>query len=282
VHLSVEGLRDEIFGTAVICTLYFVLVASNRIAFPVQVAGLSLASVTSLLLRFNSYTFLLPLLALWAWRQESRHRFAVVIPLLSLALVAIPVLEHNAREFGDPMHLVNVHSRWARNQEFVVMKQVGCDGCPSLEEFALNGYGGPAITATDYFFGLHSWQDLLEGTIQGYLQVYLLPTDSFAAQTGTKTLVGYAVYLMGFCMLIWSQHRVLLMILILLANMVPFLIWIGLNVRLLTYTIPFATLILGYGIWWPCHRLFFGFNSSLMRSHLPETGDSARIQLSSR
>jgi len=90
------------------------------------------------------------------------------------------------------------------------------------------------------------------------------------------------VYLMGFCMLIWSQHRVLLMILILLANVVPFLIWIGLNVRLLTYTIPFATLILGYGIWWPCHRLFFAFNSSLMRSHLPETGDSARIQLSSR
>lgn len=161
------------------------------------------------------------------------------------------------------------------------MKQVGCDGCPSLEEFALDGYAGPAITATDYFWGQHSWQDLLMGTVQGYVRLYLLPTDSFAAQTGTKTLVGYAIYLVGFCMLIWSQHRALLIILLLLANVVPFLIWIGLNVRLLTYTIPFATLILAYGIWWPCHRVSLGFNSSLIRSHLPETADRAHLPLSS-
>ncbi|HKE62188.1 MAG TPA: hypothetical protein VKB33_06930, partial [Nitrospira sp.] len=181
----------------------------------------------------------------------------------------------------DPMHLVNVHARWARNQELVVMKQVGCDGCPSAEEFALDGYSGPAITATAYFLGQHSWQEIFEGTVKGYLQLYALPTDSFAAQTGSKTWAGYTVYLIGFCMLIWSEYRALLIILILLANVVPFLIWIGLNVRLLTYTIPFATLILGYGIWWPCHRLFFGFNSPPMRDHLSETGDSARVPLSS-
>lgn len=282
VHLSAEGLRDEIFTAAVLGTLYFILAASSRISFRMQVAGLSLSCAICLLLRFNSYTFLLPLLAYWAWRQEATRRMTVVIPLLSLVLVALPVLEHNAREFGDPMHLLNVHARWARNQELVVMKQTGCDGCPSREEFALDGYAGPAITATEYFWGQHSWQDLLMGTVQGYLQLYVLPTDSFAAQTGTKILVGYAIYLVGFCMLLWSQHRVLLIILILLANVVPFLIWIGLNVRLLTYTIPFATFILGYGIWWPCYRLYFGLNSSLMRSHLPETADSAHVPLSSR
>ena len=281
VHLSAEGLRDEIFAVAVLSMLYFILAASSRIPFRIQVAGLSLTCATCLLLRFNSYTFLLPLLAFWGWRQEGNRKMAVVMPLLSLVVVAIPVLEHNAREFGDPMHLVNVHARWARNQELVVMKQVGCDGCPSLEEFALDGYAGPAITATDYFWGQHSWQDLLMGTVQGYVRLYLLPTDSFAAQTGTKTLVGYAIYLVGFCMLIWSQHRALLIILLLLANVVPFLIWIGLNVRLLTYTIPFATLILAYGIWWPCHRVSLGFNSSLIRSHLPETADRAHLPLSS-
>lgn len=275
VHLSVEGLRDELFAATVIGTLYFVLAPSLRIPMPLQVAGLSLACATSLLLRFNSYTFLLPLLAFWVWRQEATRRIAVVIPVLSLALVAIPVLAHNAREFGDPMHLVNIHSRWARNQELVVIKQVGCDGCPSREEFVHDGYGGPAITATDYFFGLHSWQDLIRGTLQGYLHVYFLPTDSFAAQTGTNTSIGYVLYLIGFCTLIWSPQRALLVIIILLANVVPFLISIGLNIRLLTHTIPFATLILSYGIWWPCHRLFLAFNSS----RLMGTGDTARIPL---
>ncbi|HEX8750518.1 MAG TPA: glycosyltransferase family 39 protein, partial [Nitrospira sp.] len=281
VHLSAEGLRDEIFTVAVLGTLYFALAASSRIPFRIQVAGLSLACATCLLLRFNSYTFLLPLLAFWGWRQEGNRGMAVAIPLLSLVLAALPVFQHNAREFGDPMHLVNVHARWARNQEFVVMKQVGCDGCPSREEFALDGYSGPAVTATEYLWGQHSWQELLKGTVQGYVRLYLLPTDSFAALTGTKMLVSYAVYLMGFCMLIWSQHRALLIILLLLANVVPFLIWIGLNVRLLTYTIPFATLILAYGIWWPCHRVSLGFNSSLIRSHLPETADRAHLPLSS-
>jgi hypothetical protein len=281
VHLSVEGLRDETYAAAVIGTLYFTLAASSRIPFRLQVAGLSLACATCLLLRFNSYTFLLPLLAFWAWRQDATRRLAVVVPLLSLLLVAIPVVQHNAREFGDPMHLVNVHARWARNQELVVMKQIGCDGCPSREEFALDGYSGPAITATEYFWRQHSWQEILEGTVQGYLQLYVLPTDSFAAQTGSKTWAGYAVYLMGFCMLIWSEYRALLIILTLLANVVPFLIWIGLNVRLLTHTIPFATLILAYGIWWPCRRLFFGFNSPAIRAHLSETGETTRVPLSS-
>jgi hypothetical protein len=281
VHVSVEGLRDEIFAAAVISTLYLVLVTSSRRSFPLQVAGLSLASAATLLLRFNSYLFLLPLLAFWAWRQEGKRKLAVIIPLLSLALVAIPVLEHNAREFGDPMHLVNVHARWARNQELVVMKQAGCDGCPSPEEFALNGYGGPAITATEYFFGLHGWKELMKRTANGYLQLYFLPTDAFAAQTGTKMMVGYLVYILGFCLLMLSKGRALLGIIVLIANVVPFLISIGLNVRLLTHTIPFATLILGYGIWWPCHRLFLALNPSRIESSVP-AGTTAPAQLLTR
>ena len=282
VHLSVEGIRDEIFTATVIVVLYLVLMPHIHMPFPVQVAGLSLACAASLLLRFNSYTFLLPLLAVWAWRQERSQRIAVVIPVLSLVLVAIPVLEHNAGQFGDPMHLVNVHSRWARNQEFVVMKQAGCAGCPSREEFALDGYAGPAITATDYFFRLHSLEDLFEGTVRGYLDVYVRPTDSFAAQTGTHTSIGYVLYLIGFCTLILSPHRALLAIIILIANVVPFLIWIGLSIRLLTHTIPFATLILAYGIWWPCHRLFLAFTHSSWDHVCTATKEPARTHLLAR
>jgi dolichyl-phosphate-mannose-protein mannosyltransferase len=282
VHLSVEGIRDEIFTATVMVVLYLVLMPHIHMSFPVQIAGLSLACAASLLLRFNSYTFLLPLLAVWAWRQERLHRMAVVIPVLSLVLVAIPVLEHNARQFGDPMHLVNVHSRWARNQEFVIMKQTGCAGCPSREEFALDGYAGPAITATDYFFRLHSLQDLFEGTVQGFLDVYARPTDSFAAQTGTHTSIGYVLYLIGFCTLILSPHRALLAIIILIANVVPFLIWIGLSIRLLTHTIPFATLILAYGIWWPCHRLFLAFTHSSWDHVCTAAKEPARTHLLAR
>ena len=250
ITLSTRGLRDEAFITAVLCATYFVFIRSTTLSVRGQAAGLALSGAAVQLLRFNSYLFLIPLLLVWSWRQRSARPHYVLLPFVFIAAVSAPHLIHNFQAYGDPMYSINAHAPWARNQEFLVIKRTGCEGCPNPEELSRDLYAGAPVTAAGYLLGMHSVQELVSVTGRGYLELYLTPTDLFATQTGTRSAGGYVLYLVGLALMLCGPHRELLALTALLANVTPFVVMMGAEPRIMLHSAPYATFVMIYALYW--------------------------------
>jgi hypothetical protein len=250
VTLSTRGLREEAYLLAILGLASLVLIPQRRLSVGAQAAALGIAGAAAQLLRFNSYTFLVPLLAWWVWKQPKERLAVVVLPILFIAAVSLPHLQHNARQFGDPLYSVNAHFMWSRNYEFVVLRGTGCDGCPSREEFEQNSVSGKNIGAFEYVFGMHSLGEVVRYTAKGYAEAYLWPTDLFEIQSGTKSLWLFPAYLVGLAVVLFSAQRELYVLIVLLANGVPFALSLGIDARLGIQTAPFIALMLGIGLAW--------------------------------
>jgi hypothetical protein len=250
VQLSVRGLRDELFALAVLAVAHLACVRPSALSPRAQAAGLALGGAAMQLLRFNSYPVLLALLAWWAWRQAAGQRRLVLLPLVFIAALSVPHMAHNARAYGDPLHSVNVHFTWFRNYEFSVVKDRPCEGCPDREQYYVTPYAGPRVTAFEYVFALHSPGEILLDTLEGYRRMYLARTDWFRVQSSTDSILGYAVFLVGLVALLRGPHRGILLLLVLQANLLPFVMLRNADIRLAVGTIPFATAVVAYGGWW--------------------------------
>lgn len=250
VTLSARGLREEAYLLAILALASLLLVPHPRLTTRSGALGLAVAGGAAQLLRFNSYTFLAPLLLWWVWQKPKERLVAVMIPVLFITAVSIPHLRHNAAQFGDPLFSVNAHFMWSRNYEFVVLKETGCDGCPSREEFEANPVSGARIGAFEYVFGMHTLGEVLRYTADGYARMYLAPTELFEIQSGTRSLWLFFAYLTGLGVVLLSAWRALLLWILLLANGVPFAMSLGIDARLGIQTAPFITVILAIGLHW--------------------------------
>jgi hypothetical protein len=248
ISLSVRGLREEAYLICLLSFFYLVFVPHPGWSKVRETAALALAGAACLLMRFNSYLFVGPLLALWAWRQPNGRRWLALAPLVFMAIVSVPHLVHNYRDFGDPLYSVNVHFVWSRNYEFVVLKQTGCAGCPTREEFETDSTAGATFGAWTYLFGLHDTREVFERLFQGYRDMYFQPTWLFEMQSGTRSHMAFVLYLVGLGCVLASAYRETLALILLLANAVPFAISLDIDPRIGLATAPFITFVLAYGI----------------------------------
>jgi hypothetical protein len=257
IRLSVRGLREEAYAVAVLAVVYLIFVPHPwpRLSLPGQAIGLSIAGAAVQLLRFTSYTLLIPLLSVWVWKRASKRWGYALLPFALIFLVSLPHAVHNYRAFGDPLYSVNIHFSWLRNYEFVVKKGERCDGCPSAEQFFMTPYAGPPISGFHYVFGLRSLKDVVQETLQGYRRMFLSRSDWFEAQTGTKSKLGFACFLLGLALVLAGPYREMLAVTVLLANIVPFLMMHDVDLRLAVQIAPFATFILAYGCYRPLEHL---------------------------
>jgi hypothetical protein len=255
IQLSVRGLREEAYMAALLGVIYVVFVRHRTLSLGWQAIGLAVAGASAQLLRFTSSAILIPLVLLWGWRAGIRRWRYPLCVLLAIGAVSVPHMVHNYRAFGDPLYSINIHFSWFRNYEVVVQRGGSCDGCPTREEFAANPYAGPPITARQYVFGLHSWRELIEDTLEGYRRMYLAPTDLFLAQSGTASAVGYGLFLIGLVAMLMGPHREMVFVVPLLANLLPFVMLRDADIRLAVHTAPFVTFILVYGAYWVAGRL---------------------------
>jgi hypothetical protein len=255
IRLSVRGLREEAYMAALLGVVYIVFVRHRTLSLGRQAVGLAAAGASAQLLRFTSSTILIPLVLLWGWRAGIRRWRYPLCVLLAIGAVSVPHMVHNYRAFGDPLYSINIHFSWFRNYEVVVQKGGSCDGCPTREEFAANPYAGPPITARQYVFGLHSWREIIEDTLEGYRRMYLAPTDLFLAQSGTASAIGYGLFLVGLVAMLMGPHREMVFVVPLLANLLPFVMLRDADIRLAVHTAPFVTFILVYGAYWTAGRL---------------------------
>jgi hypothetical protein len=250
VRLSTRGLREEAYVLAILALAYLLLVPHRRLSARGEAIGLAAAGAAAALLRFNSYTFLVPLLAWWVWKKPKERLAMVAIPLLFIGAVSVPHLQHNADQFGDPLFSVNAHFMWSRNYEFVILKGTGCAGCLTKEQFEINSVSGTDIGAFEYIFGMHTLGEVLSYTAEGYAKMYLSPTELFEIQSGTRSLWLFAFYVLGLGLVLFSAQREVLLLVLLLANGVPFAMSLGIDARLGIQTAPFIALILATGLTW--------------------------------
>jgi hypothetical protein len=249
ISLSVRGLRDEAYLIAVLTVVSFTLVRDPARSPRAQVLGLAVSGAAALLLRLNSYIFILPLLLYWVWRQGAAKWKQAALALALMTVVTAPHLVHNARTFGDPLYSMNVHFVWMRNVEFVAIKKTTCAGCPTPEELQVNATQGPSLSAFDYLFGYHSVPEVIATTLRGYRDTYLRPTPLFQIQSGTQSRLGFAIYLFGVFLVLLGPYWEMLALMALLANAVPFALAIGVDPRLAIQTAPFVTFCLACGLW---------------------------------
>ena len=256
VRLSTRGLREEAYLLAILALAYLLLVPHRRLSARGEAIGLAAAGAAAALLRFNSYTFLVPLLAWWVWKKPKERLALAAIPLLFIGAVSVPHLQHNADQFGDPLFSVNAHFMWSRNYEFVILKGTGCAGCPTKEQFAVNSVSGADIGAFEYLFGMHTLGEVLSYTAEGYAKMYLSPSELFEIQSGTRSLWLFPFYLLGLGLVLFSAQREVLLLVLLLANGVPFAMTLGIDARLGIQTAPFIALILATGLTWTGARVW--------------------------
>jgi hypothetical protein len=255
VRLSAWGLREEAYMLLILGFVSLVFVRTRERPFAAQAVGLALSGAAILLLRLNSYVFVVPLLLFWGWTRSAEHgrRSWMALALVgSFLVVAVaPHLAHNERLFGDPLFSLNNLATGARNQEFVLVKGTGCPGCPTAEQVRRNLFAGPPVTTYQYLFGMHNLRDLAGGLAEGYWNLYLRPSDLFWALAGPQfPVLTYGFYLLGLALVLGSRHREMLFVVILLSNIIPlFLAMKVLDVRLVIHVAPFVAFIVAYGVW---------------------------------
>jgi hypothetical protein len=250
VGLSVRGLRDEVFALLVLAVAAAVFAPHRRLSLRGQAALLALAGAAAQLLRLTSLTFILPLTLLWTWQRGWRKSWAPAAgALLFVVVVFVPHLAHNSRTFGDPFYSANLHAKFFRNTEFVLVQEGSCEGCPAKEDLARDREAGRTITPLAYLFGMHGAGEVAAKTLESYGTVYLSPTWWFESQVGTRTLPAFALYLFGLGCVLAGPHRIMPGLIVLVANLTPFMLPFGLEPRHLIQTAPFATFVLAAGTW---------------------------------
>lgn len=167
-----------------------------------------------------------------------------------MLLLLAPYLMYSYQKFGDPFWTVNITAKWFRNYEFVEVKRIGCEGCPTLEEFKRDSYTGQPITTFQYIFGMHSLSEVISRTIQGYADLLFLPNDLFWIQIGVTVFAFYYLYLLGLGFVVLSRYREFLLLLLVTINWTAFLVPIGyFDPRLVIYLAPFMTFAPVFAVW---------------------------------
>jgi hypothetical protein len=255
VRLSVRGLREEAYMLLILCFIYLVFVRTRERSLPAEAIGLALSGAAIVLLRLNSYVFVVPLLLFWAWKRSAEHgrRSWMALALIGgfLAVAVAPHLVHNEGLSGDPLFSLNNLATGTRNKEFIIVKGTGCPGCPTAEQVRQNLFAGPSVTTFEYLFGMHSLRELTGGLAEGYWNMYLWPSDLYRVLAGQQfLLLTYGFYLLGLVLLLWSRYREMLLVVLLLSNIVPFFLAMKiLDVRLVMHVAPFVAFIVAYGVW---------------------------------
>ncbi|MDO8547433.1 MAG: glycosyltransferase family 39 protein [Nitrospirales bacterium] len=255
VRLSAGGLREEAYMLLILCFVYLVFVRTRERSLVAQAIGIALSGAALLLLRLNSYVFVVPLLLFWGWKRSTEHgrRSWIALALIGsfLAVAVAPHLVHNERLFGDPLFSLNNLATGTRNQEFIIVKGTGCPGCPTAEQVRQNLFHGPPVTTFEYLFRMHSLRELAGGLAEGYWNMYLWPSDLYRVLVGPQLpVLTYGFYILGLGLVLFSPHREVVLVMVLLSNMFPFFLAMKiLDVRLVMHLVPFVAFLVAYGVW---------------------------------
>jgi hypothetical protein len=253
IRMSARGMREEAYMILILWFIYFVFVLNDGMSKAGRALGLAFTGAGILLVRLHGWIFVIPLLLVGSWKYALKtgwRRWLQLALTLTFVVVAVaPYVLNMYRTYGDPFYGMTLPAIWSRNYEFVVIKQVGCPGCPTPDELAENSFAGSSLSLHEYIFGMHTFRELVDGLIQGYLSLYLLPTKLFAVQSGMDSWPAYLVYLLGLALVLRGSYREMLAVVVLLINGLPLLMTLEHEPRVGIHTAPFVAFVLALGLW---------------------------------
>jgi len=248
IFMSIRGLRLEFYSLVILLLAYHVTVRREKVPHNRRLAGLCMWGTAAVMQQLNSLIFVPILWGYAFWRHKLRWK-KLIFPAAVLTVLLGPHLLYSHREFGDPLWSANVHAKWYRNYEFVDLKRVGCEGCPTLEEYQAQAHSGAPITALDYVFGMHSFSEVSSRVAKGYADLFLRPSQYFWKQVGLQFSILYYAYLLGLAAMLFSRVRELLIFPVATINLLAFLVPLGIDARLVEHTAPFVAYIMAYALW---------------------------------
>jgi 4-amino-4-deoxy-L-arabinose transferase-like glycosyltransferase len=116
---AVGGWRDEAFMCAVLFTAH-ALLRLRQSPTPANAAWFGVVSAAACLVRITALSFVVPafVIAWWLVALPSRARVRTLgIAVLTMVVLVAPYLINCWREFGDPLHAINVHADVYREAE---------------------------------------------------------------------------------------------------------------------------------------------------------------------
>jgi len=249
IEMSARGLREDMYTTFILLCTYFLVFKKYPKTGPgwVETLGLSLISAILLLIRFMALPYLGLIMIFFIFKY--RIRFKKIILMVAIPfLMFFPYLRFNQITYGKATYFSDFQAIYQRNYEFVRVRQIGCDGCPTMSELIRNGYAGRPITTFDYFFKLHSLSEVVKRTITGTLSIWGLDQQLFGVLIGNNFGMGIiALYVLGFMGSVVKKSWTMFILPILMLNTILFLIPMGIDIRVAMHIIPFLFVLVAEG-----------------------------------
>jgi len=163
IQLSARGLRDSAF--TFILALFIYLLFETRLKKIRHIMAIFLTSLFSIYLRLHSLVQLIGLTLVFVIaKRKLKHGLVLITMIL---LIAWPLIATNLKAYQTWNYSEEMHLKWNTNVEFA-----GQPGFSSKESITINPFQGPKISATTYFFKLHSSSDLVVSTLAGVRKTF--------------------------------------------------------------------------------------------------------------
>ena len=195
------------------------------------------------------------------------------VPIVVGLVVTVPFLAESQLKTGDMMYSSNIHAKWWRNYEFVVLKKTGCKGCPTLEEINKSTYAGENLTLNYYMFGLHDYRELIKETADGMRKIFFFPSQiweelAISSRWSNKFIQKrefFILYLIGFVIVLFNAQWLLPASFFFWINFLAYTVHIQMPFRLFSYVAVFHSLLLGLGIAWAVKAIYSFVESTRRR-----------------
>lgn len=224
IFMSIRGLRFELY--LIFISIFFALTLTmkgEQKFYKFLTAGV-IGGILNLI-RSSTLSWLLLVLIVLTIRNKWLWWRALLIVLVS-TVILIPHLIHNYKfaPEPDPFFTANIAGRFYRNLEFKDQP-----GFPTSEEFKRNSCTGEPITMFQYYFKLHTFSQLLQGSLLGFKRIFLT-TYSILTLFSSKLLVLF--YFSGLLYFVWRGQWHIPAIMLLMVAPLLYLASIGIDWRL--------------------------------------------------
>lgn len=243
VSLSIRGLRDTVFIVAT--TLFIYLLFEKDLRFLKNKFLIFLSAIFLIYLRLHSLIQLAFITLIFGFSKTLLFKSFVffkqaVFLLTMLFLVSLPVILVNLKIYNTWNYSEMMHTRWNANVEFA-----GKPSFPSAESVARDPFQGKPVSTFDYFFRLHTPQDLIISSYKGMLKTF----NDLYFPYNPKWLL-FFIFIIGSVLMIKRKVFWYIPFLVFFLE-IPLFFLAEKNLvesRSLTQSLPFIALILGFAI----------------------------------
>jgi len=249
ISLSGRGMRDPAF--TFIITVFIYLLFTTNLKLLRNKVMVFLTGMFSIYLRLHSLLQFISIVPIFILFQVIKKGFPLkhysqylnslkksLFVILSLSLIALPLIFHNLKIYDTWSHSEQIYLRWNANVEFA-----GKPGFPSKESVTMNPFQGPEISSYTYFFELHTIPDLVISSFKGVIK-------TFTGLYFKNNLFGFILFIIGGWLMFKNKQLWYIPFLVFFLE-IPHFFLVEKNLlefRSMTHSLPLIALAIGFAV----------------------------------